>query len=72
MADSHYADKTDEVTELERRNSETVRKLVGEASVLLENKGILPLPSACKVALFGNGARQTDQQKQHNIQKMLN
>ncbi|KAK8876164.1 hypothetical protein M9Y10_006353 [Tritrichomonas musculus] len=59
MADSHYADKSDKVSELEQKNSDTVRRLVGEAAVLLENKGVLPLPSAGKVALFGNGARQT-------------
>ena len=59
MADSHYADKTDKVSELEQKNNDTVRRIAGECAVLLENKGVLPLPSAGKVALFGNGARQT-------------
>ncbi|KAK8842125.1 hypothetical protein M9Y10_026352 [Tritrichomonas musculus] len=60
MADLRYADKNDQVTELEKKNSETVRRIVGEAAVLLKNDdNILPLPNAGKVALFGNAARNT-------------
>lgn len=60
MADTHFADRTEEVTELEKRNSETVRKIVGEAAVLLHNKDhTLPLAQAGKIALFGNAARHT-------------
>ena len=59
MADTHYADKTDKVPELEQKNSETVRRIVGEAAVLLKNEDVLPLPSAGKIALFGNAARNT-------------
>ena len=59
MADTHFADKVADVTELEQKNSATVRKLVGEAAVLLENKGVLPLAGPGKVVLFGNAARAT-------------
>lgn len=59
MSDFYYADKTDAVSELEKRNSETVRKLAGECAVLFENDGTLPLPNVGKIALFGNGARHT-------------
>ena len=59
MADFYHADKTDAVSELEKRNSKTVRSLAGECAVLLENDGTLPLPKAGEIALFGNGARHT-------------
>lgn len=59
MINPHYGDKNDEVTELEKQNMEIVRNNVGECAVLLENKNILPLSKAGKVALFGNAARNT-------------
>lgn len=59
MADTHFADRTDSVTELEKKNDATVRKTVGEAAVLLQNKGALPLQGPGKIALFGNAARKT-------------
>lgn len=53
-----YAQKTDEVTVLERTNQEIVRALAGECMVLLENDGTLPLGALAgkKIALYGNGA----------------
>lgn len=55
-----FALKTDEVTELERENQQTVRRLAGECMVLLENDGTLPLrEDQRKAALYGNGARHT-------------
>lgn len=56
-----YAQKTDEVTVLERTNQEIVRALAGECMVLLENDGTLPLGALTgkKIALYGNGARHT-------------
>lgn len=59
MADSRFADKIDQITELEQKNMDTVRKLVGEAAVLLENKNALPLSSAGNVAVYGNAVRRT-------------
>lgn len=59
MANSHYADKTDKESELEQNNSYIVRRITGEWAILLENKDVLPRPSAEIIALFGNIARQT-------------
>ncbi|MBR1567928.1 MAG: glycoside hydrolase family 3 C-terminal domain-containing protein, partial [Lachnospiraceae bacterium] len=55
----YYASKSPAVTDSERKHSELARNLAGECYVLLENDGVLPLEAACKVALFGMGARQT-------------
>lgn len=56
----YYALKTDEVTELEKTNQEKVRELASECIVILENDGVLPLDSDNrKIALYGNGARDT-------------
>lgn len=56
----YYALKSDEATELERQNQNTVRTLASECIVLLENDGTLPLDkNTKKIALFGNGARDT-------------
>lgn len=59
MISTHYAERTDEFSELEQRNGTIVRQLVGEAAELLENKGVLPLSGPGKNALFSNAARQT-------------
>lgn len=56
----YYALRTDAVTELERQNQEKVRELASECIVILENDGVLPLsPENRKIALFGNGAKDT-------------
>ena len=56
----YYALRTDAVTELERQNQEKVRELASECIVILENDGVLPLcPGNRKIALFGNGAKDT-------------
>ena len=48
-----------EISPREIRNMQRVRDLAVECMVLLENDGTLPLGSAGKIALFGNGARAT-------------
>ncbi len=56
----YYALRTNAVTELERQNQEKVRELASECIVILENDGVLPLsPENRKIALFGNGAKDT-------------
>ncbi len=53
-----FASTTDSVSNLERENQETVRRLAGECMVLLENDGTLPLDKEnLKIALYGNGVR---------------
>ena len=54
-----YADKSPEITQRERDHMELSRRLAGECIVLMENDGTLPLKSRGKLALYGNGARQT-------------
>lgn len=55
-----YADTSDAVTELEKKNQATIRSLAGECFVLLENDGTLPFTQDTKkIALFGSGARHT-------------
>ncbi len=54
-----FALKTSEIQEYEVEHAETARKIAGECIVLLENDGVLPLKSAGKLALYGNGARKT-------------
>ncbi len=56
---SFYALTSPEVTELEKKNKEIVRRLAPECMVLLKNDGTLPLEKIGKVALYGNGARHT-------------
>ena len=53
-----FASRSPEVTQSELDHSAASRALAGECLVLLENDGALPLQPG-KVALFGNGARQT-------------
>ena len=50
---------TDEITELEKRNSLCSRNAAKEAIVLLENNGILPLNKNCKIAMYGDGVTNT-------------
>lgn len=53
-----FASTTNEISELERKNQESVRALAGECMVLLENDGTLPLGKETKkLALYGNGVR---------------
>ncbi len=56
----YYASKNGEISEREKRNMEKVRKLASQCMVLLENDGALPITDKTrKLALYGNGARQT-------------
>lgn len=56
----YYATRNGEISERERRNMERVRKLASQGMVLLENDGALPITDTTKkIALYGNGARQT-------------
>lgn len=56
---SFYALTSPEVTELEKKNKEIVRRLAPECMVLLKNNGVLPLEKIGKIALYGSGARHT-------------
>lgn len=56
----YFAKRSDEISDLERKNQERVRELAGECIVILENDGTLPLEGDNRrIALFGNGARDT-------------
>lgn len=50
---------TSEVQGFETEHASIMRKLAPECMVLLENDGTLPLKSVGKIALYGNGARNT-------------
>lgn len=54
-----YASQSKEVTDRERRHMELSRRAACDCAVLLENDGMLPLPSGKKLALYGNGAAHT-------------
>ncbi len=56
---SFYALTSPEVTELEKKNQEIVRRLAGECMVLLKNNGVLPLGGPGKIAMYGDGVRHT-------------
>lgn len=56
---SFYALTSPEVTELEKKNQETVRRLAGECMVLLKNDGALPLKGTGRIAMYGDGVRHT-------------
>ena len=56
-----YAPKEPAITQREIDHMTLSRKLAGECVVLMENDGALPLEGANKLALFGNGVRQTIQ-----------
>lgn len=46
-------------TELEKKHFNSTRALAGECMVLLKNDGTLPLKAGGKIALYGEGARNT-------------
>lgn len=50
---------TDEVQDFEIEHQNIVRKYAPESMVLLKNDNILPLNHSGKIALYGNGARNT-------------
>lgn len=50
---------TDKVQEFEIRHSKQLRAIAPECMVLLKKNGDFPLEKPCKIALYGNGARQT-------------
>ncbi|MCR4952135.1 MAG: glycoside hydrolase family 3 C-terminal domain-containing protein [Solobacterium sp.] len=49
----------DSIKEFETRHNETLRRIAAECAVLLKKNGDFPLNGPCKVALYGNGARET-------------
>ena len=54
-----FAPTSPEITSLETRNMEKVRRIAAEGMVLLENKGVLPLKTDGRaLAVFGNGVRK--------------
>ena len=59
MANKIYATKDPAITQRELDHMALSRSLAGECVVLMENDGALPLKGTGKLALFGNGARQT-------------
>ncbi|MCQ2575228.1 MAG: glycoside hydrolase family 3 C-terminal domain-containing protein [Treponema sp.] len=59
MAAKIWATTNSEITEREIKNSKLVSDYAAECIVLLKNDGVLPLKSKGKIALFGNGARNT-------------
>ncbi len=55
-----FATTNPEVSEREKRNMERSRKIASQGMVLLENDGTLPISGETKkLALYGNGARNT-------------
>ncbi len=54
-----YAAKSPVITQREIDHMALSRRTAGECVVLMENDGALPIVRAGKLALFGNGARQT-------------
>ncbi len=59
MANKIYATRNPDITPREIDHMALSRSLAGECVVLMENDGTLPLEGKGKLALFGNGARQT-------------
>lgn len=56
----YYASENSEISEMEQKHAEIVRKAAGECMVILENEGILPLEKTTgSLALYGMGARYT-------------
>ncbi len=47
------------MTEREKKHLKRVYKMLPECTVLLKSNGDFPLQSPCKLALYGNGARNT-------------
>ena len=55
-----YAMTDDRITERETKNALAAKKIACECMVLLKNENqALPLNKNAKIALFGNGARNT-------------
>lgn len=54
-----FASLSTEISPSEQAHLDFVRDHSGEAMVLLENDGTLPLKTVGKIALYGNGARRT-------------
>jgi beta-glucosidase len=54
-----FASRTSEIEPREVEHMNLSRVLAGECMVLLENDGALPIAQGGKVALYGNGVRQT-------------
>ena len=54
-----HASLSAEISAPEQAHMNAVRSVAGECMVLLENDGTLPLGAPCRIALFGNGARET-------------
>ncbi len=59
LAMAFSALKTDEMTRGEIEHMNLVRRLASECIVVLENDGTLPIKECGRLALYGNGARQT-------------
>lgn len=55
----YFAYKKEGITSQEMRHAALARQAAAEGMVLLENKGGLPCKTGEKLALFGDGARQT-------------
>ncbi|MDO4283928.1 MAG: glycoside hydrolase family 3 C-terminal domain-containing protein [Eubacteriales bacterium] len=55
----YFALTSDAVTQIEKEHGQIAREMAQECVVLLENDGILPLEETGKIALYGNGARET-------------
>ncbi len=53
----YHALRSNEITELEKKNSDTIRSIAAECAVVLENDGTLPITAPGKIALYGSGAR---------------
>lgn len=55
-----YANKSNEISEREKRNMDRSRRIAVEGMILLSNNGVLPLKiTSDSLALFGSGARRT-------------
>lgn len=55
----YHVPTTDQIEEREIRNAALARELAAECMVLLENDGTLPLTNPGRIAVFGNGVRNT-------------
>lgn len=56
----YFGKRSEEISKREIEHQETVRKLVGQCMVLLENDGTLPIiGTKGNLALYGSGARRT-------------